>query len=193
MSLHKIPELKKAVLSLPQKEKDKLLVRLVGKDKMLIKQLHFQLLENENDLEERVEELRNTLRDLFDNPPYRIYNSPNFRYLDALTKLIKAGSGLINEHEKVTKDKVSEVEFRLTILKRSIDEYPELFQFESHYAYQKLYKYFAGRIKHLLTKWSKLHEDLQFDVKSDLQELLTAAHSLPMAYALRELEIPKEV
>ena len=42
MSLHKDPELKEAVLNLPEKEKDKLLVRLIGKDTMLMKQLHFQ-------------------------------------------------------------------------------------------------------------------------------------------------------
>jgi DNA repair exonuclease SbcCD ATPase subunit len=62
MSLHQDAELKKAVLDLPQKEKDKLLVRLISKDKMLIKQLHFQLLENAEDLEERIEKLRKQLR-----------------------------------------------------------------------------------------------------------------------------------
>ena len=49
------PELKTAILELPEKEKDKLLLRLIRKDRTLIQQLHFQLLEGPTDLEDRHE------------------------------------------------------------------------------------------------------------------------------------------
>ena len=50
MNLKQVPELKNAILDLPSKEKDKLLLRLINKDETLVEHLHFQLLEDENDL-----------------------------------------------------------------------------------------------------------------------------------------------
>ena len=67
LRLSQIDELKEAIIRLPQKEKDKLLIRLINKDQMLIKQLHFQLLENENDLWDRHRELEVELHETFMN------------------------------------------------------------------------------------------------------------------------------
>lgn len=89
MSIHKQPELKDAVLNLSQKEKDKLLVRLVSKDKMLMKQLHFQLLENNDDLEDRIESLKESIHDLFSVNRHAIKNIPqysNYRELQSLLR-----------------------------------------------------------------------------------------------------------
>lgn len=193
MSLHKDPELKAAILDLSPKEKDKLLVRLVGKDKMLMKQLHFQLLEDEVDLEDRIITLKERLHHLFEQSPHPIKNSPNVNYILALNRLIKQASGLINEHEKVTRDKMSEVEFRAYILLESIHRYPQLFAQPHLMSCQKLLKYFAGRIKHLLAKYDKLHEDLQFEFREDVQALLDFAHLSPMAPHLASLGLPKEL
>jgi len=169
MSLHQDAELKKAVLDLPQKEKDKLLVRLISKDKMLIKQLHFQLLENAEDLEERIEKLRKQLQQLFE--------------------LIKQASGLVNEHEKVTKDKISEVEFRCYILKRAIADYDRLFASSYQSAAHKLHKYITGRIKHAVGKYSKLHEDFQFDYREDFQNTLDAFGNTTLKSYISEQKI----
>ena len=46
-------DLKAAITAIPDKEKDKLLLRLIAKDKVLTEHLHFKLLEDESDLEER--------------------------------------------------------------------------------------------------------------------------------------------
>ena len=46
MKLSEHKELKKEILALPVKEKDKLLLRLVAKDKVLTEHLHFLLLED---------------------------------------------------------------------------------------------------------------------------------------------------
>lgn len=54
MNLKQVPELKNAILDLPSKEKDKILLRLINKDETLVEHLHFQLLEDENDLIDRV-------------------------------------------------------------------------------------------------------------------------------------------
>ncbi|MEZ0452227.1 hypothetical protein ACR78Z_23450 [Sphingobacterium thalpophilum] len=189
MSLHQDPELKKAVLALPQKEKDKLLVRLISKDKMLIKQLHFQLLEDEYDLEERIVKLREQLQQLFDLGARQIGNTPQHSHFVALSKLVKQASGLVNEHEKVTKDKTSEAEFRFYILSRVISDYERLFGSSYQSAAHKLHKYITGRIKHAIGKYNKLHEDFQFDYREDFQNTLHAFGNTTLKSYISEQKI----
>lgn len=183
MSLHKDPDLKKAVLSLPQKEKDKLLVRLINKDKMLIKQLHFQLLEDEQDLENRIYKLKKTLYELFEDTMsiYKIKNQSSFQHYKNLNSLMRDASGIINEHEKVTKDKFSEVECRIFILKEAFKRYPTLFNESLSTTAFKLHKYTSLRIKATITKYKKLHEDLQFDLKEELENILSFASTHRLA------------
>ncbi|MCA5004182.1 hypothetical protein [Sphingobacterium bovistauri] len=175
MSLHKDSELKAAVLNLPPKEKDKLLVRLISKDKMLIKQLHFQLLEDEVDLEERINALRERLNELFEPNRSGIKNVAMYSHYRALTVLLRQASGMINEHEKVTKDKFSESEFRLLILEAAFEHYPILFQKTYVAAADKLQRYVAARLKTTFNKYDKLHEDLQFDLKESYEKVLAFA------------------
>ena len=172
MSLHKQPELKEAVLNLPQKEKDKLLVRLVGKDKMLMKQLHFQLLEDQIDLEERIEQLKHKLHTLFSSSGNTVKNIPVFSNYKELHSLIRQASGLINEHEKVTKDKYSEVDCRIYILHQAFRRFPSLFEKSAVFSAAKLHDYVKARIKMTNNKMEKLHEDLQFDLRDPLEEML---------------------
>lgn len=165
MSLHKDLELKKAVLNLSPREKDKLLVRLISKDKMLMKQLHFQLLEDEDDLVQRIDSLRQKLTDMIQPNRSDIKNSATFSNYKGLTSLLRQQSGLINEHEKVTKDKFSEIEFRLSILENTFKTYPLLFKKSPIVVSEKLHKYVIARLKATLNKYDKLHEDLQFDLQ----------------------------
>jgi hypothetical protein len=189
MSIHQDPELKKAVLNLPLKEKDKLLLRLISKDKMLIKQLHFQLLEDESDLEQRIETLRKHLQQLFDIGESQVNNAPGMSNFVGLSKLVKQASGMVNEHEKITKDKLSEVEFRIYILKRAIMMYPSLFGSSYQSAAHKLQKYIAGRIKHAVSKYEKIHEDHQFDYRDHFQEILDTANGTALKDYIKVLNI----
>ena len=169
MSLHKDAELKEAVLNLSPKEKDKLLVRLIGKDKMLMKQLHFQLLEDETDLEDRIEKLRTNLSDMLQPSRSGIKNVAMYSNYKALTNLLRQASGMINEHEKVTKDKFSEAEFRLLILEQAFKLYPILFDRTHILVGSKLQNYVTTRIKSTFGKYDKLHEDLQFDLRDSYE------------------------
>lgn len=169
MSLHKDLELKNAVLNLSQKEKDKLLVRLIGKDKMLLKQLHYQLLEDEYDLENRIELLKSKLEKLFQDTS--TLNSPIFSHYRTLNNLLRQASGIINEHEKITKDKFSTVESRLYILITSYRLYPRLYEKSPLQVAEKLHKYIEARIKATLKNISTLHEDLQFDIQEEVSQV----------------------
>lgn len=185
MSLHQQPDLKQAVLSLTPKEKDKLLVRLISKDKMLIKQLHFQLLEDESDLADRIDNLRDALTQLFKTT--KVGN-----FMD-LNRLVKQASGMVNEHEKVTKDKISELEFRILILKEATSRHVDLFSNSYFSSSEKLRKYIAGRIKHALGKYTKLHEDLQFEYRDQLQELIDFGFTSGLQSYCRALNIPTQI
>ena len=177
MSLHRNQELKEAVLNLPIKEKDKLLVRLINKDKMLLKQLHYELLEDSNDLEDRIIELKNNLESLFENNVNRIKNIPVYSNYQALSSTLRQASGIANEHEKITKDKFSVVECRLLILQEAFDRYPSLFGPSALSPAFKLHKYISARIKNVVKIFDALHEDFQFDLKDQMDYVLEFAHN----------------
>ena len=185
------PELKTAVLALPEKEKDKLLLRLIRKDKTLIQQLHFQLLEGEIDLEERRERtLRLVNQDLAQverQLDVRKYFNPR----DLLLAL-RSMSGLVNHHLLITKDKTGELEMRLHILNQIFHCAPSFFDYNNH-ANLKLLQYVVGRIKNIHGTYSKLHEDLQFDYAEKFNEALAFAYASCLKNYLQELAIPEEV
>lgn len=176
MSLHKDPELKSAVLNLSQKEKDKLLVRLIGKDKMLLKQLHYQLLENKDDLENRIELLKTKLENIFRDTSNKLSNTGVFSNYKGLNNILRQASGLINEHEKITKDKFSAAESRLYLLTEAYHLYPRLYEKSPLQVAEKLQKYISARIKVTLNSISGLHEDLQFD----LQEAIDTVNQIKL-------------
>ncbi len=62
LSEHK--DLKMEIRSLPEKEKDKLLLRLIAKDKVLTEHLHFKLLEDESDLGARHDKLHEEINEV---------------------------------------------------------------------------------------------------------------------------------
>src|SRR5690606_4191240 len=146
MNLNQQPALKKAILDLPQAEKDKLLIRLINKDRMLINQLHFQLLEDEADLDERTAKLQGLLQQLMDGAVERIPNANQFHSADRLMGDLKFGSGLINEHAAITKDKMSEVRLRLFLVSQSFARFDQLFERHLYQRNDRLLKYQASRM-----------------------------------------------
>lgn len=193
MSVNAYPELKKAILSLPQREKDKLLIRLINKDKLLIKQLHFQLLENEDDLTIRTEELHHLLSRSFERTANYIHNKPHPRNYKRLMAELRTYSGYINEYAYITKHLANEIQLRLLVLNRCFELYPELFQHDPSGGNKKLLAYQANRIKYAWTKFEKLHEDLRFDLSNSMDQALHFAHSCALAPLLLAAGISEKV
>src|SRR3546814_3587203 len=75
----------------------------------------------------RTEELLGKLRQLIDRATGYIPNTNQFRNADNLMGELKYGSGLINEHAAITKDKMSEVRCRLLLVSQSFAHFDELF------------------------------------------------------------------
>ncbi|MFB2118331.1 hypothetical protein [Parapedobacter sp. 2B3] len=193
MKLNQQPELKKAILNLPQAEKDKLLVRLINKDGMLVRQLHFQLLEDEADLEERTEEVLGKLGELINRAVGYIPNALRSRNADALMGELKYGSGMINEHATITKDKMSELRCRLFLVLQSFSHFGPLFEEHLYQLNDRLLQYQTGRMKYILGKYDKLHEDLQFEFRDELNDALAFAYRSGMKPYMEAQGLPNEV
>jgi len=186
LSEHK--NLKLEIRSLPEKEKDKLLLRLIAKDKVLTEHLHFKLLEDEQDLMERHAKLvlviEKSISDLSSNK--------KISSKETLTRM-RGLIGSINHHFKVTKDVNSDVELRIHLLKLMPISYNEGLFSPLHKFNEKLYVYFAKSLQAVVSKYYKLHEDLQYDLKEALNEILTKTYANKTAVVAQELGLPKEL
>lgn len=188
MKLSEHKELKKEILALPPKEKDKLLLRLVAKDKVLTEHLHFLLLEDEGDLKLRIEEIKKTII----NTMSELSAQKNLNAKDVLANLRKLVK-LANHFFKVTKAGFEEAELKLFLFNHTIIEFKSRIS-SSYKNYEYLFaNYFIKSILITLRKFDKLHEDLQFDLKEDANLLLTKIYSSYMHNVAQNLKLPKQV
>lgn len=181
LSEHKI--LKKEILALPPKEKDKLLLRLVAKDKVLTEHLHFLLLEDETDLADRVLRIKSEILSA-------TKKQANVKEtLTDLRKLVK----LVNHNLKVTKANFEDVELRIYLF-NNINIRFKSGIFSSYKNYEQLFaNYFVKSILMTLKKFDKLHEDLQFDLKDELDLLLSKVYKSNMASTANALNLPEHI
>jgi hypothetical protein len=178
----KLPKtLEQAILSLPSKEKDKLLLKLIGKSELLIQQLHFQLLEDESDLKLKREEIKALILKV----SKMYHDTPGWMMMD-----MRDLNGRITNHVKVTKDKYGEVELTLYLLNTFFDN-----QFEHLENYSgksdTISQYIAKRTEFLMNKLPKLHEDFYIEFDRDVNKLLERVHQYCPAYYARQLNLAK--
>jgi hypothetical protein len=180
-------ELKEAVLRLPAKEKDKLLLRLVGKDKLLVKRMEFELLEDSTTTDERARNIQAAIEKSLtagagsgQTPGYLLME---FRY----------SNPIITEHVKVTKDKYGEVWLTIYMLKTGLELNYKTLQKFSRNRFDTLGPYVARRIQQILVKIPKLHEDYYFEIQREMNTLLDLVYSYPyLAEAAVAIGLPKK-
>ena len=178
----KIPkELETAILALPNKERDKMLLRLIAKNELLTQQLYFQLLEDESDLKEKRQEIKNNILRV----AKMTHASSGWMMMDM--RMLNAE---ISSHVKITKDKYGEVELTLYLLNIFFDlqlKWLEKYSSKS----DTLAEYVAKRTEFLLKKLPKLEPDYFIEFDADVNKLLERVHKYcPSAYA-RALNLPK--
>ncbi|HEY0175615.1 MAG TPA: hypothetical protein VGC08_04505 [Pedobacter sp.] len=181
-------DLKAAIMAIPPKEKDKLLLRLVAKDKVLTEHLHFKLLEDESDLELRQESLMEEI----DDAVKALREMKKSTSKDALAVLRKL-NGRVNHHYKVTKDADTEVELRLHLLKMLPLGYSEGVFSPMAKFNERLKTYFLRTVLALYKKYQKLHEDLQYDLKEEFNVLLNKLKQHQLTKAAAEVGLPEEL
>jgi hypothetical protein len=175
-------ELKTEILALPIKEKDKLLLRLIAKNDILIDQLQFQLVEESLTTESRRQEVQDVLD--------KIYQKRNL-ITSQLYLEIRNASTLITRHIKVTKDKYGEVELLLNLLFDPMDMKPHLFT-ELNRNNDKISIYFVKKCLTLLKKLNGLEEELRLDFLQKMNLLLQKIHRNSPAFYAQKYGLPKE-
>lgn len=181
-------DLKTAITSIPPKEKDKLLLRLIAKDKVLTEHLHFKLLEDASDLATR----HQTLEQEINTAVADLRKMRKSTSKDALTILRKL-NGAVNHHYKVTKDPNTEAELRLHLLLQLPIGYNESVFSPLAKFNERLKTYFLRTTLALYKKYQKLHEDFQYDLKDQFNTLLEKLQSNQLTQAAREVGLPEEL
>lgn len=161
------PELEEAILNLPQKEKNKLLIRLINKDQLLTDQLQYRLLENtESDLEFRRAEIKEQIAHLLKHSPVSLYKD--------LLYYVREGVSSINRHSKVTKDKRGELGLLVYLFQEAEGLLPGLKnQWRDRLFKEKFIAYGLARTDKMNTLLNTLHEDFRLEFEEDIAAIHT--------------------
>ena len=150
-------EFKQALSEFSSIEKDRLIFRLLKKDKLLSKELYFELIDPEttdqkrDQMEENVTEKLASAARYIGNPKY---------YLSTIRTI----SAEITEHVKVTTDKFGEVYLNLFLVDQILENNDSFAQQRFDNVY-KLYIYLINKIVRALLLIKKIDEDywMEFD------------------------------
>ncbi|RAK66150.1 hypothetical protein [Hymenobacter edaphi] len=176
------PALRKALLNLPQKEKDQLLVRLVCQDKVLTEQLQFRLLEGPDALQER----RARLRERLDDPVRGYHQTPN-----DLLLILRQLQSQIGYHAKITGDQFGEVELTARLLNHVFQHQPAAVARLTGTT-QPLLSHLARRADTALRLADKLDVDYHLELADAINELLTNLWGTAAAPLARDLGLPRQ-
>ncbi|AZA91254.1 Uncharacterised protein [Chryseobacterium nakagawai] len=166
-------EFKAALSAFSSTEKDKLIFRLLRKDKLLSKKLYFELIDPEttddkrNAMEQNVEEKIILASKYIGNTKY---------FLTIIRKI----SAEITEHIKITTDKFGEVSLNLLMIDKILDHNNDLSRQRFDNVY-KLYIYIINKVFKSLTIIKKLDEDywMEFDeILRPIQQKISENHYL---------------
>ncbi|MDW9379800.1 deoxyuridine 5'-triphosphate nucleotidohydrolase [Chryseobacterium sp. JV558] len=166
-------EFKAALSAFTGTEKDKLIFRLLRKDKLLSKKLYFELIDPET-----TDDKRNTMEEIVTEKVLLASkytgNAPYF-----LT-IIRKISAEITEHIKITTDKFGEVSLNLLLINKILENNSDLSRQRFDNVY-KLYIYIINKVFKSLTLVKKLDEDYWMEIDEylrDTQEKILENHYL---------------
>ncbi len=180
-------EQKAMVRALAPREKDRLLLRLIAKDPLLLEQLTFAHLEDGNSTPERTDDFRAAYRNRLGGWSGGI--SPG-----ELMMQLRYCSGDLTRHVRVTKDKFGEVQLTVEMIHYALDDNMKAMRqrYRSRERWEKLALWIARRLKATLPKASKLHPDLWLDFEAQLNDLLLMVHDAPeLNRAAEEQGLPR--
>lgn len=156
-------EFKNALSQLSSIEKDRLIFRLLKKDKILSKKLYFELIEEETTDQKR-NEMEEIIRKKVDDAAKYISNQKYF------VVLIRSISAEITEHVKVTSDKFGDVSLNLILVTQILEYNDKLSRLRFNDVY-KLYLYLINKVVKALISTKKLDEDYWFEINEYLDEV----------------------
>jgi hypothetical protein len=174
-------ELEAAILNLTQKEKDRHLLRLIAKNNLLREQMQFTLLEEENDLGWRREEIRDLIDELF---------SKNYSYVGLFLKDVRMVSAKITWHRRVTKDKYGEVELSILLMEIILKNHSGQINKAMRKA-DSLRVYLVRKAIAIIKYILALEEDFHIDFIERMDAVLRLLHTFETKYPASLLGLPK--
>ena len=151
-------EFKLAISAFSAQEKDKLIIRLLKKDRILSHRLYFELIDPETADDKRTQ-LETLIKTEVSAATKRYGRTKYF-----LTHIRKISSK-ITEHVKITTDKFGEVSLNLLLITETLKNLPKS---GDHY---KLYIYFLTKIFRALILTKKLETDYHLELREDFENV----------------------
>jgi hypothetical protein len=180
-------ELKKAIKNLPEAEKDKLLLRLIAKDRMLIAKLNHELLEDEVDAEAQRETLARQLEAHFSAENFAAWNhTPGLVMMEQ-----RSFSGAITRHVKITKDKYGEIQLTVLLVNMPFRAQSKILYHNQHRA-DTFAPYVCKKAQDVFKKLKKLDRDYYVEFEKDVNEMLDHLRNYPPTKSLmKEYQLPE--
>jgi len=157
-------DFKRALQELAEKEKDKLIFRLLRRDLDLAEKLYFELVDTDS-----IEDKRKIMEINISKQIHRF--SENFHSLDYISIEMRNISGKISHHVKITKDKFGEISLNLQMLNEVIEQNDFSLRHSKPQKSTKFYNYVIVRTFKILLLIQALHEDFLLDFKENLNRL----------------------
>lgn len=175
--------LENAILLMPEKDKNKLLIRLISKDVLLTAQLEHQLLGDDIIMIDRRNELLDDIEKISSKTHF---NSPGYILME-----MRSLSGLITYHYKVTKDKFGEVLLLSSLVNFFFYNQSSLLNQNMRDA-DTFAEYVVKKAIQVLNKAQKLHPDFHIELESAINEMLDYIYSYkPCEYFLKFHPLPR--
>ncbi|MEC5173259.1 deoxyuridine 5'-triphosphate nucleotidohydrolase [Chryseobacterium nepalense] len=177
-------EFKAALGNFSPAEKDKLIFRLLKKDKLLSKKLYFELIDPET-----TDNKRDTMEEIVEEKVILAskYISNQKYFLGIIRKI----SAEITEHVKITTDKFGEVSLNLLLINKILDYNEDLGRQRFDNVY-KLYLYIINKTVKALTLTRKLDVDYWMEIDEHLDELkskIIKNHYLSKLFMNNEIDL----
>ncbi|MCY0970339.1 deoxyuridine 5'-triphosphate nucleotidohydrolase [Chryseobacterium wangxinyae] len=161
-------EFKAALSNFSAIEKDRLIFRLLKKDKLLSKKLYFELIDTETtdqkrtQMEELIEERVLLASKYIGNPKYFLV-------------LIRKISAEITEHVKITTDKFGDIYLQLFLVNEILESNDKLNhqRFDNIY---KLYIYLINKLLKAIISIKKIDEDYWMELNEILESIESKIH-----------------
>lgn len=158
-------EFKDAIIALSEKEKDKLIIRLLRKDKNLAKKLYFELVDTAT-----VEDKRQLMEMKVVKKISAMFERRSYRF-DSLLKDMRSINAEIAEHVRITNDKYGEVSLNLLFLIEILKKTDLLFTTDFSVKRYKASIYIIAKLFRTLILMQKLDSDFHIDFRSMMEEL----------------------
>ena len=181
-------ELAEAILDMPQKEKDKLLLRLLRKEPLLVEKLRHDFFSSKVDIEAERETIRQQIEALFSHPRYSTYHqSPGLAMMN-----MRDFAGIITRHVKTTQDKVGEVKLLLFLVEMPLRHLQPMLNQDINRA-QKFAEYCCRKTQIALQKLAKLDRDYYLEFEGQVNEVLALLQAYPpTADLMANYELPTQ-